>query len=130
MRCRTSEKSQPCTITLVPSHCTMENVFLTIFTAYQCKVHRVVARNVHASLLSAGKNYAWAIKFPDACILGTIKVPFMEMIKAIVTLVEDQLVNFARKLYSSQYCLKDRLARPPDTVTNFELSIVEVADTV
>ena len=41
-------------------------MFLTIFTAYQCKVHRVVARKVHPSLLGVGKNYAWAIKFPHA----------------------------------------------------------------
>ena len=45
----------------------MDNhVFLTIFTAYQCKVHRVVARKVHPSLLGVGKNYAWATKFPHA----------------------------------------------------------------
>ena len=42
------------------------HVFLTIFTAYQCKVHRVVARKVHPSLLGVGKNYAWATKCPHA----------------------------------------------------------------
>ena len=41
-------------------------MFLTIFTAYQCKVHRVVARKVHPSLLGVGKNYAWATKCPHA----------------------------------------------------------------
>ena len=49
------------------SHCAVANhVFLTIFTAYQCKVHRVVARIVHPSLLRVGKNYAWATKLPLA----------------------------------------------------------------
>ena len=41
-------------------------MFLMIFTAYQCKVHRVVARKVHPSLLGIGKNYAWATKLPHA----------------------------------------------------------------
>ena len=40
------------------------HVLLTIFTAYQCKVHRVVARKVHPSFLRVGKNYAWVTKFP------------------------------------------------------------------
>ena len=41
------------------------HVFLTIFTAYQCKVHRVVARKVHPSLLRLGKTYACTTKFPE-----------------------------------------------------------------
>ena len=49
------------------SCCVVDNhVFITIFTAYQCKVHRVVAKKVHPSLLRVGKNYAWATKFPHA----------------------------------------------------------------
>ena len=45
----------------------MDNhVLLTIFTAYQCKVHRMVARKVHPSLLGVGKNYTWATKLPHA----------------------------------------------------------------
>ena len=48
------------------SCCAVANhVFLTIFTAYQCKVHRVVARKVHPSLLRVGKNYACTTKFPE-----------------------------------------------------------------
>ena len=47
------------------SCCVVDNhVFITIFTAYQCKVHRVVAKKVHPSLLRVGKNYAWATKAP------------------------------------------------------------------
>ena len=38
--------------------------FLMIFIAYQCKIHRVVARKLHASLLCVGRNYAWATKCP------------------------------------------------------------------
>ena len=49
------------------SCCVVDNcVFITIFTAYQCKVHRVVAKKVHPSLLRVGKNCAWATKFPHA----------------------------------------------------------------
>ena len=51
--------------------CTVANhVFLTIFTAYQCKVHRVVARKVHPLLLRVGKNYACTTKF--------LEVPYNE----------------------------------------------------
>ena len=50
----------------VLSYCAKDNhVFLTIFIAYQCKVHRVVARKLHPSLPCAGKNYAWATKCPE-----------------------------------------------------------------
>ena len=52
-------------------------MFLTIFIAYQCKVHRVVARQLHPSLPCAGKNYAWATKCPE--------VPYIE---TPVTVVE------------------------------------------
>ena len=41
------------------------HVFLTVFTAYQCKVHRVVVRCAHSWLLCVGKNYAWATKCPE-----------------------------------------------------------------
>ena len=50
------------------SCCAVANhVFLTIFTAYQCKVHsyRMVARKVHPLLLRVGKNYACTTKFPE-----------------------------------------------------------------
>ena len=40
------------------SYCAVANhVFITIFTAYRCKVYRVVARKVHPSLLRVGKNF-------------------------------------------------------------------------
>ena len=45
--------------------CKGQPLFLTIFIAYQCKVHRVVARKLHPSLPCAGKNYAWANKCPE-----------------------------------------------------------------
>ena len=44
--------------------------FLMIFTAYQCKVHRVVVRCAHSWLLYVGKSYAWVIKCPE--------VPYIE----------------------------------------------------
>ena len=47
------------------------HVFLTIFTAYQCKVHRVVSRKVHPSLLSVGKKDTWATKFPHGYCTAT-----------------------------------------------------------
>ena len=53
------------------SSCAVDShVFLMIFTAFQSKVHRVVARNVHSTLLCVGKNYAWATKCPE--------VPYIE----------------------------------------------------
>ena len=48
------------------SCCAVANhVFITIFTAYQCKVYRVVARKVHPLLLRVGKNYACTTKCPE-----------------------------------------------------------------
>lgn len=52
------------------------HVFLTIFIACQCKVHRVVARNVHSTLLCVGKNYAWATKFPEVPYIETPVDPY------------------------------------------------------
>ena len=48
------------------SCCAVANhVFITIFTAYQCKVYRVVARKVHPFVATCRKKFPCTTKCPE-----------------------------------------------------------------
>ena len=67
------------------SCCAVANhVFITIFTAYQCKVYRVVARKVHPSLPRVGKNFRVQL---SARKCHTMKHPWSGSVKHVINLV-------------------------------------------